>query len=137
MKHCEETITLFNAKYDSALGYDRYIPTVISGVSWFLQTITTVDSSGLRAANQFTVRIPVDADFGGKQYLKPLEYAAHPTGDGVFTIRAGDIIVHEAVTDADLRLDDLKKRFDEMVTVLAVTDDRNAPHGKHWKVVGK
>ena len=138
MKLCNDTITIFNARLDQAAGYDVYYPTVISGVSWYLHTITTVDGSGLRAANQFTVRIPVDADFSGKKYVSPKEFAACDDPGAVFTLKAGDIIVHGAVTEATgLRPAELQKRFDEMVTVLAVTDNRRAPHGKHWKVVGK
>ncbi len=55
---CNDTITVLNAKLDKASGDDVYRPTIISGVSWFFNTITAVDSSGLRAANQLTLRIP-------------------------------------------------------------------------------
>ena len=33
MRLCDETITVFNAQLDTALGMDRYHPTVISGES--------------------------------------------------------------------------------------------------------
>lgn len=138
MRLCDQTITVFNAKLDPDTGNDVYYPTVISGVSWFQQTITTVDSSGLKAANQITVRIPDDAetDFSGKSYVTPEEYAtADPSS--VFTLRAGDLLVHAAVTER-LRPAELQQRYGEAVaTVLAVTDDRRTPHAPHWKVVGK
>lgn len=134
---CDETITVFNAKYNPDTGNDEYIPTVVSGVSWFLNTITTVENGGLRAANQFTLRIPPDADFSGKTYVTPKEFADAEDGAEVFTLKAGDIIVHEAITETGLRPKDIQDRCSEMVTVLAVTDNRRAPRGKHWKVVGK
>lgn len=137
MKLCEDTITVFNAKYDRTAGADVYIPTVISGVSWYLHTVTNVDNSGLRAANQFTVRVPVDANFSGKKYVSPSEFASAEDPSGLFTLKAGDLIVHGAVGEEGLRPADLQKRFDEVVTVLAVTDNRRAPRGRHWKVVGK
>lgn len=137
MKLCEDTITVFNAKYDRAAGADVYIPTVISGVSWYLHTVTNVDNSGLRAANQFTVRVPVDANFSGKEYVSPSEFASAEDPSGLFTLKAGDLIVHGAVAEEGLRPADLQKRFDEVVTILAVTDNRRAPRGRHWKVVGK
>lgn len=137
MRMCDDTITVFNAKFNRDAGIDEYIPTVISGVSWYFHTITTVESAGLKAANQFTLRIPTDADFSGKTYVTPLEFAASEDTADVFTLKAGDIIVHDAITDTGLRPKDLQTRCAEVVTVLAVTDNRRAPHAPHWKVVGK
>ena len=71
MRLCDETITVFNAQLDTALGMDRYHPTVISGVSWYCDTASTVDDSGLKAANKFTIRIPEEADCSGKRYVPP------------------------------------------------------------------
>jgi len=72
---CNETITVFNAKHDAATDMDIYYPTVIVGVSWFCEIASTVDK-GLQAADKYTIRIPVDADFGGKEYVDPLTWAA-------------------------------------------------------------
>lgn len=137
MELCNDTITVFNSKLDKTVGADTYYPTVISGVSWYLQTVTTVDHSGLRAANQFTVRVPVGADFSGKTYVTPDQFAVCEDPALVFTLKAGDLIVHGAVLEEGLRPADLQKRFAEVVTILGVTDNRRAPRGKHWKVVGK
>ena len=75
MELCTETITIFNARLDDEDGYDVYIPTVIRGASWHCEIASTVDASGLKAANKFTVRIPTDADFSGKAYADPIAYA--------------------------------------------------------------
>lgn len=136
MKLCNETITVFNAKLDTASGMDQYHPTVISGVSWFCEVASAVDASGLKAANKYTIRIPADADFSGKGYVDPATYAA---GDpaAVFTLNTGDIIVKGAVDHAGLRPADLQRMCGEIVTILGVTDNRRAPNARHWKVVGK
>lgn len=135
MKLCNETITVFNKRQDAETGYDVYIPTVISGVSWFCEIASSVDSSGLKAANKFTIRIPVDADFGGKAYVVPAEYSgADP--DEAFTLANGDIIVKAAITDPERKPADLQEEFGEVVTILGVTDNRRAPNAMHWKVVG-
>ena len=63
MNLCNETITVFNAKLNPETGNDDYNGTVIDGVSWFCEIVSTVDQ-GLKAANKFTIRIPEDADFG-------------------------------------------------------------------------
>lgn len=136
MRRCNDTITVFNAKLDRALGSDKYHPTVISGVSWYFHTLTNVGNSGLQAANQLTLRIPVDADFGGA-YVPPAEYAAMEDPAGVFTLKAGDIVVRGRVTETGLSPCDLQSRGYEMATILGVTDNRQAPYAPHWRVVGK
>lgn len=137
MQRCDDTITVFNAKLDRDSGNDVYFPTVISGVSWFFNAITTVDSSGLKAANQLTLRVPVDADFSGKTYLRPEEFAVTDAPNLAFTFKAGDIVVHARVDDAGLRPSDLKAAGYEMATILAVTDNHRAAHAPHWKAIGK
>lgn len=137
MKLCDEVITVFNARLDAESGMDAYYPTVISGVSWYSETASTVvDASGLKAADKYTIRIPENADFSGKRYVPPAAYA---TGDpaAVFTLKAGDILVKGAVDQGGLRPADLQRICGEIVTILGVTDNRRAPNARHWKVVGK
>lgn len=135
MKLCNETITVFNAKLDETTSDDVYLKTVINGVSWFCDLASTVDSSGLKVANKFTIRIPADADFGGKSYIDPKTFAKTGT-DQNFTLQIGDIIVKGAVAEDGLRPADLQAIYPEVFTILSVTDNRRAPNAKHWKVVG-
>ena len=136
MRLCDETITVFNAQLDTALGMDRYHPTVISGVSWYCDTASTVDDSGLKAANKFTIRIPEEADCSGKRYVPPAAYAAGDPAE-VFTLNNGDVIIKGALDQEGLTPSKLQLMCGELVTILGVTDNRRAPRGKHWKVVGK
>ena len=139
MRLCNDTITVFNARYDKDNDRDVYCATVITGVSWYDEIASTVDSSGLKAADKYTIRIPVDADFGGKTYVDPVTYAG-ATGDPatMFTLKSGDIIVKGAVSaGVDPRPSELQKAYAEVATVLGVTDNRRAPKAPHWKVVGK
>lgn len=157
---CDETITVFNAKHDADRDTDIYYPTVIVGASWFCEIASTVDK-GLQAADKYTIRIPIDADFGGKEYVDPLTWAeltsqAADTDDPedpedpdpeeeepeffelYFTLRNGDIIVKgDASGVEDPRPAVLQKLYPELVTILGVTDNRRAPNAKHWKVIGK
>lgn len=135
MNLCNDTITVFNARLNPDTDSDEYIATVISGVSWFCENVSSVDSSGLKAANKFTIRIPVTADFGGKTYKAPLDYANAADVSGLFTLRNGDIVVRGAVTAQGLRPAVLHKNY-EAFTILGVTDNRRAPNAPHWKVVG-
>ena len=136
MKLCNETITVFNAKMDGETGFDIYVPTVIRGASWHCETVSTVGQKGLEAANRFTIRIPEGADFSGKGFIPPADYAqADP--DACFTLAQGDIVVHAEETDSNMTPAKLLAKYGEIVTILGVTDDRRARHAKHWKVVGK
>lgn len=134
MNQCTETITLFNTRVNRDSGYDEYVPTVIRGVSWFCEIASTVDTSGLKAANKFTIRIPTDAYFSKKKYVPPVEYAGSDPKK-TFTIKQGDIIVH-ATEKSSLTPAQLQQKYGEIVTVLGVTDNRSRPNAKHWKVVG-
>ena len=135
MKLCDETITVVNAKIDPATRKDVYRATVINGASWHCSIESTVDA-GLKAANKFTVRIPVNADFGGKTYVSPLDYADEMDVSKLFTLKNGDTIVHGVVTGDNLKPAELHKHY-EAFTVLGVTEDRRVnTRAPHWKVVG-
>lgn len=131
MNLCDETITVFNARDDP--DRDVCVPTLICGVSWFCEIASTVDE-GLQAANRYIIRIPVDADFGGKRYVEPADW---PTALEAFTLQNGDIIVKgDATSVQNPRPATIKTLFPEMVTILGVTDNRRAPEAPHWKIVG-
>lgn len=135
MHLCNETVTVFNKKLDADKGWDIYIPTVIRGVSWYSTISSAIDSAGLHAANVFTIRIPVDADFGGKSYIDPIAYADEVITAGVFTLANGDIIVKAEIYD-ELTPAQLKEQHYEYCTILGVTDNRRAPNAPHFRVVG-
>ena len=138
MKLCNDTITVFNARVDPDVGGNVWIPTVIAGASWYLTDAATVDASkgGLVAANKATIRIPVEANTGGKAYADPVSYASAEDASGLWTLKGGDIVVKGEVTGGDWTPAKLKAAYAECVTVLAVTDNRRAPNAKHWRITG-
>lgn len=136
MKLCNEIVTVFNKKLDTDNGWNRYIPTVINGVSWYCEIASVVDNNGLHAANRFTIRIPTDADFGGKSYIDPIAYREETIVSGSFTLASGDIIVKGAVLDDDMDPAKLHENYPDCCTILGVTDNRRAPNAPHFKVVG-
>ncbi|MDD3337809.1 MAG: hypothetical protein PHS82_03020 [Lachnospiraceae bacterium] len=136
MKQCNETITVFNKKVDEDKGYDIYCATVISGVSWHCDIASNVDATGgLKAANKFIIRIPVDADCAGKEYVDSFTYSGSDPNN-LFTLANGDIIVQGVVSEPIKTPNDLKKAGKEVVTILGVTDSRKAPRAPHLKVIG-
>ena len=136
MKLCNDTITVFNARVDPDVGGNVWIPTVIAGAGWYLTDASTVDASkgGLVAANKATIRIPVEADTGGKAYADPVSYASAEDVSGLWTLKGGDIVVKGEVTGGDWTPSKLKAAYAECVTVLGVTDNRRAPRAPHWRV---
>ena len=137
MRLCNETVTIINKKWDSSEGKDIYNFSVVRGVSWYSDIASAVDSTGLHAANRIIVRIPADADFGGKQYVDTVTYASETIVSGLFTLAQGDVIVKAEVTDTSLKPAQIHDLYPDCMTVLGVTDNRRAPNAKHWKVVGQ
>lgn len=134
MKLCNDTITVFNKRIGDNGGYE-YIPTIINGVSWFCRIKSTVDE-GLKAANEFIIRIPADANFNGKEYVDSVEYENAASIDGIFTLAQGDVIVKASVAVAPMTFAELKEHYSDYCTVLGVTDNRRAPNAPHFRVVG-
>lgn len=132
MKQCNETITIFNRRCDPETDFDVWVPTVVYGVSWHCSTETAVTDSGLVSALKCVIRIPSDADFGGKTIVPSWEYAGCDPGDA-FTLTAGDIIAKGAHTEP-VSLSELRKSH-ETVTIIGSTDNTHRPRGGHYKVV--
>ena len=134
MKLCNDTITVFNRRIGDDGGYE-YTPTVIVGVSWFCRIKSTVDE-GLKAANEFIIRIPADANFNGKTYVDSVEYENASSTNDIFTLAQGDVIVKARVDTVSMTFAELKERYSDYCTILGVTDNRRAPNAPHLRVVG-
>ena len=151
MKLCNDTITVFNARVDPGTGERVWNGTVISGASWYMTDVSTVDTSkgGLAAANKATIRIPAPAGTP-KAYADQIAYRAAQSVANLWTLQQGDIIVHADVplvitteqwgfiitTPIVWTPAKLQKEYSECVTVLGVTDNRRAPNAPHWRVTG-
>lgn len=133
MKLCNDTVTVFNRRISD--GQYVYVPSVIIGVSWYGTVDTSVGDKGLNSANRYTIRVPVDADFGGKTYVTPNDYKEETITSGVFTFDNGDVVVKAEITES-MTPAALKEAHYEYCTILGITDNRRAPNAPHWKLVG-
>ena len=135
MKLCNETITVFNKRWSDDLGDDVYYPTTITGASWYATQAETVDpKGGLIMANKAVIRIPEEVAGG---YVDPIAYKAAESPTGKWTLDGGTIIIRGTVSvNTTWTPAQLKAAFADCVTVLGVTDNRRAPNGRHFKVVG-
>lgn len=134
MKLCDETITVFNQRWDDDAGDQVYYPTTITGASWHATQAETVDpKGGLVMANKAVIRIP-EATASG--YIDPIAYHAAADPSGLWTLEGGTIIIKGEATGTTWTPTSLKASFADCVTVLGVTDNRRAPQAPHFKVVG-
>lgn len=140
MNLCNETVTVINQRYNQRDGFTEYKKTIIQGTSWYGSLKSNVDSSGLKAANQYIVRIPTNASFEGKSYVNPITYwkLTDEEVKGAFTFANGDLIVHGSVSEPDAEITPklLHDNYAEVLTVLTVNDNRRTNNAPHWKVVG-
>lgn len=99
MRLCNDIITVFNKRINAETGDYAYYPTIIKGVSWYGEVVSNLSDRGLNAANRFTVRVPIDADFGGSSYTDPISYADAGDVSALFTFAMGDRVVKGAYSD--------------------------------------
>lgn len=140
MKLATETITIFHDVTNPDTSYNAWTPTIIRGVSFHGDTATTVTDTGLLAASKFSIRIPVDADTGGRAYVEPhvMDNEDNPGNPETrFTLAIGDVLVKGEETGTDWNPNKLREKYGSIVTVVGVADNRNRPRGKHWKLTGK
>lgn len=137
MRLANDTLTVFNAWFDKAQDCTVYRKTVISGISWYSTIKTNVGDTGLKSANMFVIRIPVEANTGGKSYTSPAGWDSALNVDNLFTLRQGDVIVKGTVSGLITTPAQAHKAYpDTAFTIMSVTDNRRALHAQHWKVVG-
>lgn len=134
MQNCDRTITLYNYTYDPETQYDVAHRHVLAGVSVHSVTKVNVDKSGMAAADQTTIRIPVSAT--REEYLRPMAYAEAPIVQGYFTLAHGDKIVLGLADEENPLPSVIEKKYGSefCVTIIGVTDNRDKRE-PHWKVV--
>lgn len=136
MKLATDTLTVYN-RFTNAQKTKTYTPTVISGIHWFGTNEVLVTNEGLKSAKKYTIRIPIEANFSGKTFVPPKEFERLADKSKHFTFVEGDIIAHGNCVLANPTPASVQEAFEEVVTVVSVTDNRSAPNAPHWRVVCK
>ena len=122
-----DTVTLFN----HCKG--QWFKTVLTGVQWKDKVTKAVDTSGkIVVTPEVSLTVP-----GRDGYVEPKAF----TGEG-FTFGTGnlDVIVLGEVDDeitADFTITSLRKKYDRVATIYAVSDNTLRRQLKHWKVMAK
>ncbi|MDR1801890.1 MAG: hypothetical protein LBQ95_08650 [Lachnospiraceae bacterium] len=133
-------ITIYNRHFNLATGNDEYFRTVIRDVYFHTNQRVSLDSDGLTSADEYQIRIPASADTNGKEYIAPFDYKNLPSAAAVgkWTINNSDIVV-KGVTDPAISFGELKKHYDNVITVVSYSDNRSIGSDvlKHWRIGGK
>lgn len=131
-------ITIFNKAYDRETRSELFVPTIIRGVHVF----NRVKGKGeLQQEKSFScqIRIPIDANTGGKEYVSQHGWIAAGDKSGLWTIQLGDVVVLRAVEEDALRNEtELLRKYLEAVVVSTVTDNTTigSKAVRHWRIGG-
>lgn len=130
----DQTITIYNKRFNPATKKTLWPKTIIYGVSWAgCQRITS--GEGLTSTDGYSVRIPLQAFPDG--FTKRDEYAALPDPAGRWTAQNGDVVVLGAGPDVVDGITEITKQFTDCFTVTAVNTSNMARLLPHLRLEGK
>lgn len=123
-------ITIYNRKANPGTKRMDYCRTVIKGVHWYTDQKVTVAEDGLKSADAYKIRIPMDNR--EDNYLDPENYAALPWGEHkkYWTLENGDLFIKGAVTFEITRPSELQSLHKPCGRVQSYSDNRfgGLPH---------
>ncbi len=84
-----ETVTVYNSRFNSGTGFDDYFRTVVTRCSWYSRLKAAAGPAGLVYDRLFHVRMLDGRAEAGKQYAAP---EAYTDPDTQFTLAPGAIL---------------------------------------------
>lgn len=137
-------MTVYNHRQDAA-GAQVWHRSVVRGVQWRHNRNELTETNKIQTVNRVeSITIDFDREYAGNTpYLEPNEYNDIPfdkVPEGWTLNKGYDILVlgecaEEISTERVIY--ELKKRYQYVATVTAVSDNRNVSRLKHIKVVAK
>lgn len=142
-----DTMTIYNYYRDPETEKETWNRSVVRGVQWSHNKKEVITAGNVQTENKVEkITVDFQRDYkGNKPYLPPQEYAKLPDGERkeYWTLDAKmgeDVLVlgvSEKEISRDYRISQLSGDFQYVVTVTAVSDNRNRPRLKHIKVTGR
>lgn len=138
----EDSITIFNKRYDPSKRDDYFVRTYLTGVNVEKKKAVNVIKSGMENASSATIYIPIeDLESEDKEYISPKNYQKLSAEEieKYFTLQPGDYVVIGII---DYKIDEkntatkLKNEFDDVFEILIV-DDKLKGGLPHWEVALK
>lgn len=137
MKLCTDTVTIYNRYIDAETHSKKLMKRVVRGVHWWGKVHTTATHNGLYSADEYTMRVPIEADFSPYTYVSPKTFEHAEDKSNLVTFAIGDVMVYGETDDGEYTQSELQDKFDDVRIIISVTDNRRAPNAPHWKVVGR
>lgn len=141
-----DTMTVYNYHRDLDTEKEAWLRSVVKGVQWS-HNKTEVTTSGNVQTETKVEKITIDFQrgYGNKPYLSPTEFSKLTAEEAkaywTLNAKAGQdvIVLGEAGKEISraYKISDLQDDFQYVVTITAVSDNRNRPRLKTIKVVGK
>ena len=130
----DQTITIYNKRYDPTTKKTLWPKTTIHGVSWAgCRRVTT--GEGLTSNDGYSVRVPVSAMPEG--FLGRSEYAATLDPTNHWTAQNGDVVVLGEGPDVVSGITEITKQSTDCFTVTAVHTDNLTRLLPHLRLEGK
>lgn len=135
---CNANITIVNRKRDDER-HEVLMPTIIKRVAWH-SSCNAAGGDSASSHDALKVRIPIDADFGGKTYVPRVVYDAMSIEEAKshWTLAERDIIVRGEMTEEEISQTKLAEQFPELFLINSYSDntDLGTDRVKHWRVGG-
>lgn len=141
-----DTMTVYNYHRDLDTEKEAWLRSVVKGVQWS-HNKTEVTTSGNVQTETKVEKITIDFQrgYGNKPYLSPTEFSKLTAEEAkaywTLNAKAGQdvIVLGEAGKEISraYKISDLQDDFQYVVTITAVSDNRNRPRLKTIKAVGK
>lgn len=118
---------------------EALLKSCIRNVAWHSVSGATSGSASDNA-DSFKMRIPIDADFGGKTYVDRHTYGNLTLEEAVnhWTLDSGDIVVKGIVYEEEITQTLLMEKYNEVYRIGEFADntDMGSDAIKHWRVGG-
>lgn len=141
-----DTMTVYNYHRDPDTEKETWLRSVVKGVQWS-HNKTEVTTSGNVQTETKVEKIAIDFQrgYGNKPYLTPTEFSKLTAEEAkaywTLNARAGQDVIVLGEADKEIsrayKISDLQDDFQYVVTITAVSDNRNRPRLKTIKAVGK
>ncbi len=144
-----DVVTVFNGRTDKETRRKKYIPTVITGVSYAEAKGATVANNGVWSDNvQYKIRIPMKAAVqDGRMYMPEPVYTGLNDGEAAkyWTVSRGDMVIRGRYDgDGPVLYEDGVIKYAQahgadLIHVTEYADDTfgGSPYMRHWRIGGK
>ena len=129
-----EDITIYNCRLDEETRREAYYPTVIRGVSYHESIGESGSPKNRSEASGYEIRIPLNADTSGREYVDAGTYRGLSDASGYWTIQEDDLIRIGCYPGPAVYLDELRDAKYMIIGNHADNTKRGSRFTRHWRI---